>query len=124
MRYAEEVDLLEEEMRRVLQFMDWRADWWMSLVGLRAGVQDEALREGHEAYAVRQAGYMKGIRDRFAAQWKDTAKFIAHAREMYAETKADELAPEGGADEEDENNEDEDDEDDDDEEEEEEPEER
>ncbi|KAJ7698223.1 hypothetical protein B0H14DRAFT_2417944, partial [Mycena olivaceomarginata] len=121
MRYAEEVDLLEEEMRRVLQFMDWRADWWMSLVGLRAGVQDEALREGHEAYAVRQAGYMKGIRDRFAAQWKDTAKFIAHAREMYAETKADELAPEGGADEEDENNEDEDDEDD---EEEEEPEER
>jgi hypothetical protein len=34
MRYAEEVDLLEEETRCVLQFMDWQADWWMSLVGL------------------------------------------------------------------------------------------
>jgi hypothetical protein len=106
MRYAEEVDLLEEEMRRVLQFMDWRADWWMSLVGLRAGMQDEALREGHEGYAVRQAGYMKGIRDRFAAQWKDTAKFIAHARDMYAEMKADDAVPESGADEEDENDDD------------------
>ncbi|KAJ7769741.1 hypothetical protein B0H14DRAFT_3509403 [Mycena olivaceomarginata] len=109
MRYAEEVDLLEEEMRRVLQFMDWRADWWMALVGLRAGKQDEALREGHEAYAVRQAGYMRGIRDRFAAQWKDTAKFIADARERYAEMKGDDLAPEGegGGDDEDEEGEEE-----------------
>ncbi|KAJ7880547.1 hypothetical protein B0H14DRAFT_3767250 [Mycena olivaceomarginata] len=124
MRYAEEVDLLEEEMRCVLQFMDWRADWWMSLVGLRTGMQDKALREGHEAYAVQQAGYMKGIWDRFAAQWKDTAKFIAHAREMYAETKAEELVPEGGADEEDNEDENNEDKDKDDEEEEEEPEER
>ncbi|KAJ7839774.1 hypothetical protein B0H13DRAFT_2417357 [Mycena leptocephala] len=28
MRYAEEVDLLQEEMRRVVQFMDWRRDSW------------------------------------------------------------------------------------------------
>jgi hypothetical protein len=95
MCYAEEVDLLEEEMRRVLQFMNWRANWWMSLMGLRTGMQDEALREGHEAYAVRQASYMRGKRDCFAAQWKDTMKFIADAREMYMEMKADKLAPEG-----------------------------
>jgi cobalamin biosynthesis protein CobT len=62
-----------------------------------------SLREGHE---VRQAGYMKGIRDRFAAQWKDTAKFIAHARDMYAEMKADDAVPESGADKEDENDDD------------------
>jgi hypothetical protein len=70
-------------------------------------MQDEALRAGHEAYTVRQAGYMRGIRDRFAAQWKGTTKFITDAREMYAEMKADELALEGesGGDEEDEEDE-------------------
>ncbi|KAJ7891640.1 hypothetical protein B0H14DRAFT_2560696 [Mycena olivaceomarginata] len=57
MRYAEEVDLLEEEMRRVLQFLDWRAEWWQSQVGLRVEKQpEEALREGHAAYAMKQAG--------------------------------------------------------------------
>jgi hypothetical protein len=34
LRYAEEVDLLEEEMRRVLQFLEWRASWWRAQIGL------------------------------------------------------------------------------------------
>ncbi|KAG2750254.1 hypothetical protein P692DRAFT_20421062 [Suillus brevipes Sb2] len=28
MRWAEEVELLHEEMRRVLQFLRWHAAWW------------------------------------------------------------------------------------------------
>ncbi|KAG2028626.1 hypothetical protein BDR03DRAFT_818726, partial [Suillus americanus] len=28
LRWAEEVDLLQEEMRRVLQFFNWQANWW------------------------------------------------------------------------------------------------
>ncbi|KAJ6483366.1 hypothetical protein C8R45DRAFT_784784, partial [Mycena sanguinolenta] len=71
MRYAEEVDLLQEEMRRVLQFLDWRANWWRSQVGLRTTQQshNEPLAEGHAAYAQKQAGYMAGLRATFAAQW-------------------------------------------------------
>jgi hypothetical protein len=74
-------------------------------------MQEEVLQEGHEVYKVKQAGYMKGMQDHFSGQWKDTAKFIANAREMYTEIKADKLAPEGEGggnedkeDEEDENN--------------------
>ncbi|RDX44815.1 hypothetical protein OH76DRAFT_1328515, partial [Lentinus brumalis] len=27
-RWTEECELLQEEMRRVLQYHEWRADWW------------------------------------------------------------------------------------------------
>ncbi|KAJ7683938.1 hypothetical protein B0H14DRAFT_2422270, partial [Mycena olivaceomarginata] len=84
MRYAEEVDLLEEEMRRVLQFFEWRADWWRSQVGLRAGGQSGALREGHAAYAYKQAGYMDGLRARFSDEWSSVAKLLEVARRSYA----------------------------------------
>ncbi|KAF8183464.1 hypothetical protein K438DRAFT_1974947 [Mycena galopus ATCC 62051] len=32
-RWTEQVDLVEEEMRRVLQFLDWKAEWWLGLKG-------------------------------------------------------------------------------------------
>ncbi|KAJ7653994.1 hypothetical protein DFH06DRAFT_1330093 [Mycena polygramma] len=84
MRYQEEVDLLEEEMRRVLQFQEWRTEWWRSLVGLRADLQpDAALREGHAAYAHKQAGYMEGIGTRFQAMWKDVPQFLEGIRATY-----------------------------------------
>jgi hypothetical protein len=83
MRYAEEVDLLEEEMRRVLQFFEWRADWWRAQVGLRAGGQEGALREGHAAYAYKQAGYMDGLRTRFREEWSSVAKLLELARSTY-----------------------------------------
>ncbi|KAJ6517927.1 hypothetical protein C8R47DRAFT_959948, partial [Mycena vitilis] len=84
MRYREEVDLLEEEMRRVLQFQEWRAAWWKGLVGLRADLQpDAALREGHAAYAWKQAGYMEKIGTRFGKMWADIPGYLASNREMY-----------------------------------------
>jgi hypothetical protein len=97
MHYAEEIDLLEEEMRRVLQFLQWRADWWTSLVGLPAGKQEKlALREGHAAYARKQAGYMQGLRDRFEHQWRDVARELEVARESYEAMMLD-PEEEGGA---------------------------
>jgi hypothetical protein len=90
MRYAEEVDLLEEEMRRVLQFLGWRAEWWRSLVGLRAESQSPALREGHAAYAHRQAAYMEGLQSRFRSQWRDIDKLLTSARKTYATMLPDE----------------------------------
>jgi hypothetical protein len=50
-RWTEEVDLLEEEMRQVLEFLKWRAGWWMSLVDQRPEVvEDVVLQEGFTAY--------------------------------------------------------------------------
>jgi hypothetical protein len=90
MRYGEEVDLLEEEMRRVVEFLDWHARWWRSLEGLRATMQPEAaLREGHAAYAHKQAGYMEGLSTRFQELWKDVPAFLEMARAEYAAISAD-----------------------------------
>ncbi|KAJ7814657.1 hypothetical protein B0H13DRAFT_1664617 [Mycena leptocephala] len=51
-RWMEEVDLLEEEMRRVLEFLKWRVGWWMSLVDQQPEVvEDVVLQEGFTAYA-------------------------------------------------------------------------
>ncbi|KAJ7044257.1 hypothetical protein C8F04DRAFT_1250200 [Mycena alexandri] len=89
MRYAEEVDLLEEEMRRVTQFMEWRAEQWRALVGVRDVGTDEALQEGHAAYAHKQAGYMSAISGRFQALWKDVPEFLRSARATYASMEVD-----------------------------------
>ncbi|KAJ6484707.1 hypothetical protein C8R45DRAFT_1147586 [Mycena sanguinolenta] len=95
MRYAE-VELLEEEMRRVLQFLDWRAGWWMSLVGLRAERQaDAALREGHAAYARKQSWYMTAMREGFAHEWRDVGRFLDLTRAEYASMEADEEGSDG-----------------------------
>ncbi|KAJ7453514.1 hypothetical protein FB451DRAFT_1565625 [Mycena latifolia] len=91
MRYAEEVELLEEEMRRVLQFLSWRATWWRGLMGLRAAMQtDPALREGHAAYAERQAQIFEKLHTCFKKLWKDIPTFLEGARAVYATMEADE----------------------------------
>ncbi|KAJ6556339.1 hypothetical protein B0H19DRAFT_947312 [Mycena capillaripes] len=101
MRYAEEVDLLDEEMRRVLQFLDWRTGWWRSLIGLRSTVQPEAgLQDGHKAYAEKQGAYMEGLAERFRGLWKDVGAFIALAREEYATMQPDDDGADSGGDEE------------------------
>ncbi|KAJ6479437.1 hypothetical protein C8R47DRAFT_1218996 [Mycena vitilis] len=91
MRYSEEVDLLEEEMRRVVVFLDWRAAWWRSLLGLRTAMQpDAALQEGHAAYVHKQAGYMSGLADRFRKLWASVPEYLVMARAHYATLVPDE----------------------------------
>ncbi|KAJ7617002.1 hypothetical protein DFH06DRAFT_1012669 [Mycena polygramma] len=80
MRWREEVDLLEEEMRRVLAFLAWRAEWWTSRVGLR-GLSDGPQREGESAYATRQAALHMELRDGFAAKWQELPALIQKGRE-------------------------------------------
>jgi hypothetical protein len=91
LQYAEEVDLLEEEMRRVLQFLEWRASWWRAQIGVRAEGQSEELREGHVVYVHTQAAYMEGLRTKFQTQWKDVPTLLAGARKAYSA-----MLPNGG----------------------------
>ncbi len=50
LRWEEEVELLDEEMRWVISFADWKAWWWSKRVELRQGVSTE-LQEGLKAFA-------------------------------------------------------------------------
>ncbi|KAJ7866849.1 hypothetical protein B0H14DRAFT_3084187 [Mycena olivaceomarginata] len=65
MRWAEEVDLLEEEMRRIRQFLVWREEWWKAKVD-RRGLPEGPQREGETAYALRQAGIQAALAKDFA----------------------------------------------------------
>ncbi|PPQ99631.1 hypothetical protein CVT26_009186 [Gymnopilus dilepis] len=54
-RAAEEVMLLKEEMRRVLEFLEWKARWWQERsLFVREG-SGRALGEGVKAFAIGQS---------------------------------------------------------------------
>lgn len=90
MLYAEEVELLLEEMRRVLVFLEWDRDRWNNRA-LHVREADTAIhppmpssqgntaafKEGLRAYALRQASIRQRLFDTFAQQWHDVPAFIA-----------------------------------------------
>ncbi|KAJ7196053.1 hypothetical protein GGX14DRAFT_403533 [Mycena pura] len=45
-RWSEEVDLLEEEMRRIRAFLTWHSKWWMERATQSVWQADEVTREG------------------------------------------------------------------------------
>src|SRR5437016_2381511 len=68
-RWSEEVALVTEEMRRVLCFLKWKADWWR-LQGACRNVPDLNLQEGLLAYAAKQAHIFEEMARHFAALWR------------------------------------------------------
>jgi hypothetical protein len=103
MRFSEEVELLNEEMRRVLAFLEWEACRWeeraterVRTQALAAAVEpttpptmpvmlEGALVEGLQAYAQRQAAIRRNLVTRFASQWTDVPAFIRHSNDRLAE---------------------------------------
>ncbi|KAJ7713623.1 hypothetical protein B0H16DRAFT_1341291, partial [Mycena metata] len=79
LRWREEVDLLEEEMRRVNQYLDWRAGWWMEQIGRREGL-DAEQQEDEAAYAIQQAEVQRELRRLFAIEWAGIPALIASGR--------------------------------------------
>ncbi|KAG0698532.1 hypothetical protein DFH29DRAFT_983865 [Suillus ampliporus] len=59
MQWEEEVDLLKEEQRRVIAFLDWQGGWW----------QNDTLREGLVAYAECQASLRRQLSTHFQILW-------------------------------------------------------
>jgi hypothetical protein len=74
-RWEEEVILLDEEMRRVLQFCRWKADWWVAQVPQRVIDDNDNLAAGLVAYASEQAYLEKHIHDTWEVKWS-----VARAR--------------------------------------------
>ena len=55
-------------MRRSVEFMEWKASWWKSLIGKRKASMGVAA--GLSAYALRQEYQFKSLAAKFTMQWK------------------------------------------------------
>ncbi|KAL0954278.1 hypothetical protein HGRIS_005406 [Hohenbuehelia grisea] len=68
-RWCEEVVLVEEEMRRVLKYCEWRASWWISQADLRTNITAE-LKEGIRVYCSRRADMEHRLFSTFSGMWR------------------------------------------------------
>lgn len=96
MRWSEEVELLQEEMGRVLRFLDWQAQWWIGRARGRGEDLDGALQEGLTAYACRQALIRIQIKEKFMTLWQPVDLWVEGKAGNVLENASDE---EGGNDE-------------------------
>ena len=71
-RWEEEVTLLQEEMRRVVCFLEWKSKDWISKAGVRASVVTPEIRSGLSAYAHKQGSIFHNLAIRFCQRWDST----------------------------------------------------
>jgi hypothetical protein len=72
-RWEEEVVLLNEEMRRILEFCNRKAAWWENKIQQQESEQmDEPLADGLRAYAHQQAALEREISTKWAHKWRQT----------------------------------------------------
>ena len=62
--------LLDEEMRRVLVFCDWKQAWWKQQIAYRSEEVSPELADGLSAYAHEQVAMEAGIATSFAGKWR------------------------------------------------------
>lgn len=67
MRWEEEVELLQEEMRRTEVFFKWKSKWWAARG--KEFDTDEETRDGLTAYAASQSKVWQGLRERCWERW-------------------------------------------------------
>ncbi|RDB24457.1 hypothetical protein Hypma_008439 [Hypsizygus marmoreus] len=82
-RWTEEVILVDEEMRRVLEFGRWRATWWEEQAQRRGS--EGVLLEGVQAYAYKQADAERRLVSIWESRW---APVRARARATVARLHA------------------------------------
>ena len=68
-RWREESDLLQEEMRRVVAFLEWKSHSWDRSVGSRLGSVTADVQNGIDAYARKQASMYHELAISLANQW-------------------------------------------------------
>jgi len=70
-RWVEEVELLQEEMRRVVMFLEWKSGEWLAKTGAR-GSSAPDIKSGLNAYAEKQAAVYHDLAVSFAKLWRPT----------------------------------------------------
>lgn len=76
-RWEEEVVLLQEEMRRTIQFLEWKSKEWTSMADARAGVVTPEVCSGLSAYAHKQVAVFRNLATRFCRRWRSTLVFLS-----------------------------------------------
>ena len=67
-RWVEEVALVNEEMRRVQVYLQWRSNWWPT-VGSEFDGEKSKKDKGIIAYSKKQAAIMKNLANSFRRMW-------------------------------------------------------
>lgn len=77
-RWKEECDLVQEEMRRVLQFFNWQSKHWQARADAvpAAAAADSDSAEGLVAYARRQADLRWSMRELCQRSWQDVPIYM------------------------------------------------
>jgi len=70
-RWREETILLAEEMRRVIQYFHWKANWWVSQKSRRTNATPDVC-DGIAAYSARQAALCRSFAKASAREWYST----------------------------------------------------
>lgn len=80
-RWNEEVQLVEEEMRRVLAFLEWKAVWWTK-EGDRVLDVGLDIADGIRAYAAKHASLNRALARSFKTRWESAFKTQVQDREQ------------------------------------------
>ncbi|TFY52492.1 hypothetical protein EVJ58_g9986, partial [Rhodofomes roseus] len=75
-RWQEDIELVREEMRRVLAYHKYKADEWESKANVRPALPDD-YREGVSAYAHRQADIRTTMQSICEKAWRYVGTWIA-----------------------------------------------
>jgi hypothetical protein len=67
-RWHEEAQLVKEEMRRVLAFLEWKAVWWTDEGRRDLDVRPD-IADGIRAYAAKQASINRALAHSFKTRW-------------------------------------------------------
>ena len=68
-RWKEESDLLQEEMRRIIAFLEWKSAWWAGKAGSRSGSITSDIQHGVDSYARRQSSVYHQLAVTLSKQW-------------------------------------------------------
>jgi hypothetical protein len=68
-RWNEELLIVQEEIRRVLEFFAWKSSWWIDQAARRMVEDDTSLVDGIRAYAYKQAEFQTRMAERCASHW-------------------------------------------------------
>jgi len=71
-RWAEEVELLQEEMRRVVAFLEWKSGHWLEKQDTRSTTAAPSIQSGLQAYARKQAAIHHDLAVSFSKLWHQT----------------------------------------------------
>lgn len=68
MRWEEEVQIIQEEMRRTIVYYEWKQQWWLEQ-NSRPATREDTIQHGISAYCQKQAHYCKCMAESFAVAW-------------------------------------------------------